>query len=118
MLYCISTRTPTIEYWLDQRLVPGVEVQLLPEKFTELRSLVEEIYSAKGMIPIQKVQRAAGQLSWAGGLFPWIRRKSLHSNSTIWEFGSRQPSFEFLSPLKCCFQRQVGFSNAGCSNNT
>ena len=38
---------------------------LAPKKFQELRDAVEEIHNTKGMIQLKKVQRVAGQLSWA-----------------------------------------------------
>ena len=48
----------------------GVLVKLLPEKFEELRGQVQDIHVAKGLIPIKKVTRVAGQLSWASSIFP------------------------------------------------
>ena len=51
----------------------GVLVTLAPKKFQELRDAVEEIHNTKGMIQLKKVQRVAGQLSWASGIFLWIR---------------------------------------------
>ena len=54
-------------------LYPGVVVRLLPEKFQKLRDDVQNIYGSKGMIQLGLVQKVAGLLSWASGLFPWIR---------------------------------------------
>ena len=34
---------------------------------------VEAIFNAKGLIPMKDVLKVAGQLAWAGGIFPWIR---------------------------------------------
>ena len=51
----------------------GVLATLAPSKAQELLANVEALHGAKGMVDIQLVKRLAGQLSWASGLFPWIR---------------------------------------------
>ena len=61
-------------------LFPGVAVTLAPEKFQELRKAVEELYKAKGLVPIKQVLRLAGQLSWVSGIFKWIRG----FNASLW----------------------------------
>ena len=60
--------------------LPGVLVTLLPSKYQELRSEVERLHQAKGMVHLSAVQRVAGQLSWASGMFPWLRG----FNSCVW----------------------------------
>jgi len=55
-------------------------VTLAPQKFDEIRESVEKLHKARGMVDIQLVQKVAGQLSWASGLFPWIKG----FNSCLW----------------------------------
>jgi len=70
-----------VTFKLDKRLhhgagdvlFPGVEITIQQAKFDELRSNVEAIFNAKGLIPMKDVLKVAGQLAWAGGIFPWIR---------------------------------------------
>ena len=65
----ITSRT----YGAGTTIYPGTLVTLTEAKFKELRQGVEEIHQAKGMTDLKKVQRLAGQLSWASGMFRWIR---------------------------------------------
>jgi hypothetical protein len=67
-------------YGANSTRFPGVLVSLTPGKFTELQQAVDEIHNAKGMINLRLVQRVAGQLSWASGMFNWIRG----FNSCLW----------------------------------
>ena len=59
---------------------PGVLAELAPTKFEELKANIKKLRQAKGMVDIQQGQRVAGQLSWASGLFPWIRS----FNTMLW----------------------------------
>ena len=45
-----------------------------------MRKNVDTIYAAKGMIHFKLVRTIAGQLSWASGIFPWIKS----FNSSLW----------------------------------
>ena len=51
----------------------GVLATFAPKKFQELRANVDALHKAIGMVKLMLVQHVAGQLSWASGLFPWIR---------------------------------------------
>jgi hypothetical protein len=55
-------------------------VTLAPQKVQEMRDSVDILHKAKGMIDCKLVQKVAGQLSWASGLFPWIKG----FNSALW----------------------------------
>ena len=59
---------------------PGVLTTLAPKKFEEMRGNVLKLRRAKGMVNSNLVQKVAGQLSWASGLFPWIRS----FNTLLW----------------------------------
>jgi hypothetical protein len=52
---------------------PGVTAQLQRAKFLELVAKVDALHTNKGMVPICKVRTVAGQLSWASGIFPWVK---------------------------------------------
>ncbi len=60
-------------YGAGSTVYPGTLVALQPAKYAELQQGVEAIHKAKGMIDFKCVQRVAGQLSWASGMFRWIR---------------------------------------------
>jgi len=52
---------------------PGVAVTVQHMKFEELRTEVDKIHRAKGLIPVKQVLRVAGQLAWVSDFFPWIK---------------------------------------------
>jgi hypothetical protein len=58
----------------------GVLATLAPKKYEELLTNVETLRRAKGMVNLKLVSRVAGQISWASGLFPWIRS----FNTLLW----------------------------------
>ena len=62
------------------RMFPGVWTELQQERFDEMRSNVAKVSSAKGLIPLKLVKTVAGQLSWASGIFPWIKS----FNAALW----------------------------------
>ena len=45
----------------------------MPAKVQDIQGNVDKLNKAKGMVDIKQVQRLAGQLSWASGLFPWLK---------------------------------------------
>jgi hypothetical protein len=67
-------------YGAADKTYPGVLVSLAPQKCKEMQEAVDKLHKARGMIDCQLVQRVAGQLSWASGLFPWIKG----FNSLLW----------------------------------
>ena len=75
-----NVRIGRAPYGTGAVVAAGVMVTLSPAKFKELQGEVEDVHAAKGMIPLKKVQKIAGQLSWASGIFPWIRG----FNSCLW----------------------------------
>ena len=60
--------------------VAGVLAELNPKKFCEIKGCVNKLRKAKGMVDLKVVKTLAGQLSWASGLFPWIRS----FNTMLW----------------------------------
>ena len=58
----------------------GVLAELNPKKVTEMKAATDALVKAKGLVDIKLVQRLAGQLSWAAGLFRWIRS----FNTALW----------------------------------
>ena len=54
-------------------LFPGVAITLQENKFSEMRVGVDDLCAAQGLVPTKQVLRLAGQLAWAGGIFPWVR---------------------------------------------
>ena len=45
----------------------------MPAKVKDMRGNVDKLFKAKGTVHIKQVQHVAGQLSWASGLFPWLK---------------------------------------------
>ena len=86
-------------------LFPGVAVTIQQAKFAELRQSIEEIYNANGLIPMKKVLRVAGQLAWAGGLFPWIRGFNACLWAAITDHERSQPNVHKLS-TKVSFKKR------------
>eukprot|EP00971_Amphidinium_carterae_P014362 283622-Amphidinium_carterae.1 len=43
-----------------------------------MRQTVKDLLNATGMIDVKVVLRLAGQLSWASGLFRWLRSFNRH----------------------------------------
>jgi hypothetical protein len=60
-------------YGTQRGLFYGTRVTLAPGKFKELQDAVELIHGSRGLVPVKTIQRVAGQLSWASGMFTWIR---------------------------------------------
>jgi hypothetical protein len=58
----------------------GVLVTLQEQKMKELRDNVEELFRARGLVNIKPVRIVAGQLSWASGIFCWIKS----FNACLW----------------------------------
>ena len=52
----------------------------MPAKAKDVQRIVEKLFKAEGTVDIKQVQRFAGQLSWASGLFPWLTC----FNTTLW----------------------------------
>eukprot|EP00971_Amphidinium_carterae_P139049 2755948-Amphidinium_carterae.1 len=63
--------------------LPGVKATLAQKKFEEMCALVETLLKTKGMVDIAKVKRLAGQVSWASGLFPWLKCFNRHLWASI-----------------------------------
>jgi hypothetical protein len=59
---------------------PGVMVTLQRTKMEELQSNVNEIFGARGMVNLKLVRTIAGQISWASGIFYWLKS----FNACLW----------------------------------
>ena len=55
-------------------------VELQGKKLQEMKDNIEKIHQSTGMIDLKLVQTVAGQLSWAAGLFQWLRS----FNGMVW----------------------------------
>ena len=80
VIYILTYQVNRKAYGDAAKPFPGVMVTLAPQKVKEMRAAVDMLHKAKGMVDIQTVQKLAGQLSWASGLFPWIKG----FNSALW----------------------------------
>ena len=60
--------------------IRGVLATLGPKKMAEMMDTIDSLRKAKGLVCSKRVRTLAGQLSWASGLFPWIRA----FNSLLW----------------------------------
>ena len=58
----------------------GVLAELQGRKLNEMKQNLDFLHNTKGMINIDKLKTVAGQLSWASGLFPWVRS----FNASLW----------------------------------
>ena len=52
---------------------PGVLIALQESKFKELQANVDTIYRSKGTTQLKLVRTVAGQISWASGIFEWLK---------------------------------------------
>jgi hypothetical protein len=70
-------------YGATAKVYPGTLVTLQPAKYAELQKGVEDLHKAKGMVDLKLVQKVAGQLSWASGMFRWIRGFVAHTADPV-----------------------------------
>eukprot|EP00971_Amphidinium_carterae_P190725 3784882-Amphidinium_carterae.1 len=63
---------------VDGHGFPAVEMSLAEIKYAEMRSAVKSLLTMSGMVDVAVVRKLAGQLSWASGMFKWLRSFNRH----------------------------------------